>query len=441
MNLTNSTAPTYIVTALCAALFYYIPLSYADESITLALGEQKSLPASIGSRFSIGNPEVISVRSTQLGEGKTVLLVKAKQQGYSDLLVINSDGQEISHGFRVVSKKQGATLRDVQTALKSARGLEVLPQGDAWIVRGESKNLADHNLLSAFQKGGKRNVQDLTTISDSARREAEKKIISLLKQAGLTHINVRGVGSIIYLEGIAKSQAEKEIAEKLAQKIFHDVQSFIKLPFEQQGILKFKVQILELMKSKQSNTGFSWSEGVPGILQLHQLLLKGTISLEASLAMLAKQGLAKILSQPEISVNSSGIAELKVGGEIPIPLRSKNFSGIQWKPYGLSLKIEVPGASNDLARTNISVEISSLDHANSLEGIPATKVNRMQTVVDISMGKTIFLSGLIQSSMGESVKKLPVLGDIPILGELFRSKEFQENKSELVMALTVVRGN
>jgi len=195
------------------------------------------------------------------------------------------------------------------------------------------------------------------------------------------------------------------------------------------------------MKSKQSNTGFSWSEGVPGILQLHQLLLKGTISLEASLAMLAKQGLAKILSQPEISVNSSGIAELKVGGEIPIPLRSKNFSGIQWKPYGLSLKIEVPGASNDLARTNISVEISSLDHANSLEGIPATKVNRMQTVVDISMGKTIFLSGLIQSSMGESVKKLPVLGDIPILGELFRSKEFQENKSELVMALTVVRGN
>ena len=194
------------------------------------------------------------------------------------------------------------------------------------------------------------------------------------------------------------------------------------------------------MRSKQESTGFSWSEGIPGILQLHQLLLKGSISLEASLAMLSRQGLARILSQPEIAVNASGVAELKVGGEIPIPLRSKSFSGVQWKPYGLSLLINVSGLANNLARSSITVEMSTLDFANSLEGIPATKVNRMQTIVDISLGKTIFLSGLMQSDSGETTKGLPVLGEIPILGALFRSKEFQEKKSELVIALTAMEG-
>lgn len=423
--------------ALCAALFTGIFASALEPEL-LALGEQRSISVGSGIRFSVGNPEVLGVKNTQLTGGKNVLLVKAKAQGYSDLLMIDASGKENHIAFRVGSKKQGAVLRDVEGALAGAQGIQVFPQGDGWVVRGEAQNLADFNLVQAFGSSNPK-VHGLATLGEQARKEGETKIQKILTSAGLTHFKVRGAGSMIYLEGIARSKSEKEIAERLAGEVFSSTKSFIQLPFEQKDLLKFKVQILELIRSKQSGTGFSWSEGIPGILQLHQTLLKGQISLEASLNLLAKSGFARILSQPEISVNTEGVAELKVGGEIPIPLRSKNFSGVQWKPYGLSLHLDIPGTATDLARTNITVEISTLDHANEMEGVPATKINRMQTVVDVSLGKTIFLSGLMQGSEAESIKSFPVLGDIPILGALFRSKDFQEQKSELVIALTANR--
>jgi pilus assembly protein CpaC len=130
------------------------------------------------------------------------------------------------------------------------------------------------------------------------------------------------------------------------------------------------------------------------------------------------------------------MATLKVGGEIPITLKSLHFSYVQWKPYGLNLELAVPGVMDTKARTNIRVEMTTLDAANGQDGVPATKLNHLETVVDLPFDKPIFLSGLMQDQTSEDIKGLAGLSSIPILGALFRSKDFQDKRSELVIALT-----
>ncbi len=98
-------------------------------------------------------------------------------------------------------------------------GVRLVPQGEAWIASGEAKSIEDHNLLKAFSENTKGKMQNLVQLDPSAREGAEKKIQALLVKAGLMHFRVRGVGSLILLEGIANTKDEKDLAEKLAQNI------------------------------------------------------------------------------------------------------------------------------------------------------------------------------------------------------------------------------
>lgn len=422
-----------------ALILFAIP-SFAEEPgvIPLSLGEQTEIPVASGVRYSVGNPQVLSVKTTQLAEGKVHLLVRGKSQGYSDLLILGPNGSE-KKVFRVVNKKQGTALKDLQFSLSQVPGLVLMPHGDKWVAEGKVHSLKDFNLLQTYIANSNGKVVDRSQLDPFVRFGAEEQLRKMLGSAGLSHLEVKGVSSQIWLEGAVGSKEEKEVAESLAKEVFASAKSSVRVAFEAREILRFKVQILEMVKTENSNQGFEWGNSIPGIVQLHQKILKGQFSLEATLQLLEQKGLVKVLSKPEISLNAEGTAELKVGGEIPIVLKSAHFANVQWKPYGLSLRLETPGVANNLARTNVTVEISTLDHANAIDGLPATKLNHMQTVVDLSLGKTIFLSGLMQNSTGENIQSLPLLGDIPVLGALFRSKNYQQQKSELVMAISAIK--
>src|SRR5262245_48120267 len=95
------------------ALLFAPLLSVAEEGAqALGLGEQRSVPVDAGTRFSLGNPEVIQVKSVQVSGGKSLLLVKGKSQGYSDLILLSDGGVRRTLAFRVVSKRQAAVAGD-----------------------------------------------------------------------------------------------------------------------------------------------------------------------------------------------------------------------------------------------------------------------------------------------------------------------------------------
>jgi hypothetical protein len=404
------------------------------ESQTLAVGEQSSLPVDPGTRFSIGNGEVIQVRATQIPGGRSLLLVKGKSQGYSDLILLDAGGGRRSLAFRVFSRKEAAlAARGIKAA--SPSGLLLQPSGGGWLARGSVKSLDDWNAERALEGQGKGKVQSIARLHPLERIRAESRIRRLFRDAGIESLGVKSAGSTVLIFGEAGSAAEKELAESLAQSVLRDARSQISVPFERGERLRFHARILEVLREGARSLGLRWAEEVPGAVQVSSGFAKASFALDATLRLLEKSGQARLLAQPQLLLNSKGTAELQVGGEIPIPTHTRFFSSVQWKRYGLTLHLDVPGVSRELARTHIVVEITSLDPANGADGVPALRLSRMETEVDMGIGKSVLLSGLLESRQSRSLSGIPLLGDIPILGELFRSRDFQENRSELVIVL------
>jgi pilus assembly protein CpaC len=432
--------PKHSAFAAFAFLLFYSIGGVAAEERSLALGAQESLAISVGARFSVGNSEVISAKATRPPQGGPVLLVKGKAQGYSDLIVMEADGKQRTYAFRVVSKKQAALVTDHTRHFDQSPGLKVSPQGDGWVATGQAKSLDDWNRVRSLADRGKDKVDSFAGLHPMERLKAEARIQKLFRSAGLEHLSVRGAGNLVILEGDCRTQKEKELAEELAGEVFRGYRSHLRIPFEYGGRLRFRAKILEVMRTGAQSLGFDWAGAVPNALQVSKDFTKASFSLAAGLKIMERRGQARVLSQPELLLNEKGIAELKAGGEIPIPTRSRNSASVQWKPYGFMLKLELPGMSRQSARAKVTVEISSLDPANGTEGIPGIRMSRMETMVDMEIGKPVLLSGLMEKRQNRNLSLLPGLGDIPLLGELFRSREFQENQSELVILLEADAG-
>jgi pilus assembly protein CpaC len=406
----------------------------SEEAIALAIGEQRSFPVEQGARFSVGNPEVIQVKATQLSEG-TILIVKGRRQGYSDLVLIGERGVKRTIAFRVVTKRQAALAGDGKTLFRNSPGLKIQPSGDGWVAKGDARSLDDWNTVRAMEAQSKGRFHSLTRLHPMERLKAESRILRLFRAAGLAHLKVTGAGSSIVLSGSCRSPEEKALAEELAGQVLKGVRSHLKVPFDSGGRLRFRARILEVVRSGARSVGFEWEDGVPSALVAGRGALKGKFGLQAALKILEKRGQARLLSQPQLLLNEKGVAELKVGGEIPILLRNRQYTSVQWKPYGLLLRLELPGMSESLARAKITVEISSLDPGNGAEGVPGIRLSRMETEVDMEIGVPVLLSGLMEKRQSRSDSLLPFLGDIPVLGDLFRSRDFRENRSELVIIL------
>ena len=409
----------------------------ADDSeiIELAVGEQYQISTAPGARFSIGNPEILQIRPLGISAAESALLVRAKRQGFSDLILFE-DARERRLRFRVRSKREVAQNRETRDWVSGVPGVEVIPNQGQILIRGEVNRVEDLNLVESLARSRPGKVQGQVQIHPVARKAAEARIRGRLADAALENIKVHGAGSRIWIAGEAASRADAELALALAQEIYAGAYSRVQVPFDGYGALRFRIQILELLKSEFDSVGLAWTSAIPGIISIHQKLMRNNFNLEATLNLLGRSGMAKILSQPMIMLNAQGLAELKVGGEIPITVRTRNQQNVIWKPYGLHLRVEVPSASKEKVRAKLGVEVSSLDATTELEGVPGLRVNRMETVVDLEKGRPFFLSGLIEDRETQAAQGLAGLRNIPVLGALFRSQEFLSRRSELVIAIT-----
>jgi Flp pilus assembly secretin CpaC len=427
-------------------LFVFVPLwiaphfSQAAEEKLLALGAQESLAISTGSQFSVGNSDVIQVKATRIPGGGPILLVKGKSQGYSDLIVMETGGNSRTFAYRVVSKRQAAVVGDHKLSLGKDSGVKLNAQGDGWMATGQARSIDDWNKVQSLTARSKGKLDSFAKLHPMERLKAEARIQKLYRSAGLEHLKVKGVGNLILLEGDCQDTKQKELAEELAGEVFRGFRSHLKVPFENGGRLRFRARILEVLHSGAQSLGLDWAATVPNALQVSNSFSKAQFSLAAGLKILEKRGQARLISQPELLLNEKGMAELKAGGEIPVREFSRHSASVQWKPYGFLLRLELPGMSSAKARAKVTVEISSLDPANGSEGVPGLRVSRMETMVDLAVGKPVLLSGLMEKRQNRNLSLFPGLGDLPILGELFRSRDFQENQSELAILLEADEG-
>jgi len=164
----------------------------------------------------------------------------------------------------------------------------------------------------------------------------------------------------------------------------------------------------------------------------------------AFIQALKSNGLFRSLAEPNLLAAHGQEASFLAGGEFPYPVVQGGANvgavTIQFREYGVRLNFTPTIQPSGNVRLHVAPEVSTLDFANGLTlqgfNIPSILSRRAETEIELEDGQTFAIAGLIDNSILEDIDKIPVLGDIPILGSLFRSKEMRQNRSELLVLVT-----
>ncbi len=167
----------------------------------------------------------------------------------------------------------------------------------------------------------------------------------------------------------------------------------------------------------------------------------GAFPFYGTLNLLASKGLSKTLAQPKLVALSGQGAKFLAGGELPIPIPSgPQQVTIEFKPYGIQLAFTPTVLSDKTIQLDTMVEVSAPDYSLAVryEGlnVPALTTRTTNTTVQLRDGQGFAIAGLLNDEQINLVRKVPGLGDIPILGALFSSKDFQRKETELVVVIT-----
>jgi pilus assembly protein CpaC len=165
-------------------------------------------------------------------------------------------------------------------------------------------------------------------------------------------------------------------------------------------------------------------------------------SIDGVLDALDQEGLITMLAEPNLTAMSGQTASFLAGGEFPIPVAQDTTGAItiEFKPYGVSLDFTPTVLANNRISLKVRPEVSEIDPSNSVTTgsikVPALTVRRVETTVELASGQSFAIGGLLQSKSSDVLSQLPGLGRLPVLGKLFSSKDYLNNKSEVVVIVT-----
>ena len=178
------------------------------------------------------------------------------------------------------------------------------------------------------------------------------------------------------------------------------------------------------------------SNNVPFGVGIARLLDKGT-SVDIIIQALEKRGVARLLAEPNLVAMSGDTASFLAGGEFPFPVQTGlNTTTVEFKKFGVGLAFTPTVLGDGLINLKIAPEVSQLDPANSVNGVPSLTVRRAETTTELRDGQSFAIAGLLQSSNTKNESQLPWIGEVPVLGALLRSAAFQRKESDLVIIVT-----
>lgn len=161
----------------------------------------------------------------------------------------------------------------------------------------------------------------------------------------------------------------------------------------------------------------------------------------AAIDALAEEGLVTVLAEPNLTALSGEMASFLAGGEFAIPMPAEDGRVlIEYKQYGVGLAFTPTVMSDRRIALRVRPEVSELSQAGAITvngiSVPGLTTRRAETTVELGSGQSFMIAGLLRNTTGQDVSKTPLLGDLPILGALFRSDRFRRNETELVIIVT-----
>ena len=202
----------------------------------------------------------------------------------------------------------------------------------------------------------------------------------------------------------------------------------------------FGVSLLNQLSSLPANSP-GISSAINAIFRFTSNGTTWTVLIDA----LKEEGLLKVLAEPTLITLSGKTANFLVGGEFPIPVPQSVAAGgttitIEYKPFGVALNFTPTVLSNKKINMVVAPEVSDIDFSNALTTsgfvVPSISTRRVSTVIELADGQSFAIAGLLKDNVREIVSKFPLLGEIPILGALFRSSTFRRDETELIVIVT-----
>lgn len=274
-------------------------------------------------------------------------------------------------------------------------------------------------------------------------------------------VNVESIEGGIILSGSVATATEAENARRLATRYIGEGEEIINLlAVTQPNQVNLRVKIAEVSRraieelglnldifqgdfrfiSGDSFLGFGGSDSTFGFGGIFGGTL-GALGLDATFEALEEMGMSKTLAEPNLTALSGETASFLAGGEFPIPVaRDEDTITIEFKEFGISLAFTPTIIGETRISLRVRPEVSQLSENGAITiaglALPALKVRRADTTIELASGQSFAIAGLVQEDFKNTIRQVPLLGDIPILGALFRSEEFQRNETELVIVVT-----
>lgn len=307
-----------------------------------------------------------------------------------------------------------------------------LPRKDGVLVVGKKEGETD---LVVWEKG-KRTDWTIEVRDRKSSPAEEARVFA----SAFPDLTITETANSVMIGGTVPSAKDRTLLEKFAEGR-PGVHLRVSLPEERKTLLSYDLKIIEISAGASSQLGIRWPDSVGVRGTASSGAETGTVftlesDFEARLNLLMANGRARILANPKLVCESGESASFLAGGEIPIVIATPETRTVEWKTYGIIVKLEPKMDLGDRIRTRITAEISTVDHASGSADIPAFMTRRVTTFFSTPASETVMLSGLVRSEAAKDVAKLPLLGQIPVLGELFKSRTFRENQSELAIFIT-----
>jgi pilus assembly protein CpaC len=338
---------------------------------------------------SIGNPEIADV--TPLTQ--RALYVFGKQLGTTSLTITDSNGGVIAIVDLIVSYDIDE-LKAKIFELVPGQPVQVRPANDGLVLSGRIANASSMQRVLAL-----------------AERYAPGKITNLMEVTGNQQVML----------AVRFAEVSREVIKRLG-----------------------------------ANTNFLFANGdvaiatdfgdLPPIDPLSFgsaafALQTGDVALDLVLDALEQKGVVTTLAEPNLIALSGDTASFLAGGEFPIPVQ-QDFDSVtvEFKPFGVSLSFTPTVIGDDLVNLELFTEVSDIDPTTSIRInqllIPGLTTRRARTTVELRNGQGFAIAGLLRDDFEDTVRQYPILGDVPVLGQLFRSNGYQLDQSELVVIVT-----
>jgi pilus assembly protein CpaC len=351
------------------------------------------------------------------------------------------------------------TVPDVADAMVTAPG--------QLLIHGKSPGTIS---LFVWDKGGA-----IKTYEVNVRRDLTILVEQMKQLFPGEQITVAGSGKDVVISGTVTSKYVIEKAADVAGGFVEKKENVVNLLQQQEGVasnqVMLRVRFAEVSRSALQELGATWlldqfksdwtgratteqfahpqfDDSKPGRITfsdyLNVFVFNSKHGVGAVIRALESKGVFQSLAEPNLITVNGKEASFLAGGEYPYPVAQASTSGtsitIMFKEYGIRLHFTPTVLGGDLINLKVKPEVSSLDFTNAivLDGfrLPALTTRRADTEVELQDGQTFAIAGLMNNQLNSTIQKIPGIGDIPVLGYLFKSRAYQKNQTELVVMVT-----